>query len=248
MTEPPGAISSCPRMSASTAFRKTRLHAQRSPSNSLLQVRKGRCGRCLPGACRSSRRGASAGAFSGRTKRQTVGVRSSRSRQRSLSPRVALPCRRASGSTHTCWSWTALGVHAEASALNRIVPFSTQSQERPSSICAAVRRRKPTGSRRSGSTPSSSSCVSAQAGTSRSRSSSVAARRPARPGLRRLVEHVDRLAGPVLAWTRHDELGGAPELGDRLLLADDHARRASWPRRPRTPSSPRPDGTTFAPK
>ena len=40
------------------------------------------------------------------------------------------------------------GVHAEASALNRIVPPSRQSQERPSSICIRVRQRKPAGSRR----------------------------------------------------------------------------------------------------
>ena len=60
------------------------------------------------------------------------------------------------GSVHTCCSWTALGVQADASALNRITPSSTQSHERPSSIWVRVRQRKPSGSRRSGSTPSSS--------------------------------------------------------------------------------------------
>ena len=54
-------------------------------------------------------------------------------------------------------------------------------------------------------------------------------RRPetARAGRRRLVEHVDRLAGPILARARHHRPGGAPELSDRLFLADDHARHAA---------------------
>src|SRR5262245_1450448 len=53
-------------------------------------------------------------------------------------------------------------------------------------------------------------------------------RRPqsARPRFRRLVEDVDGLPGPVLARPRHREPGGTPELADRFLLADDHARHA----------------------
>src|SRR5947209_5030723 len=49
-------------------------------------------------------------------------------------PRCAFLRIRTAGSTHTCWICTAAGVHADASALNRIVPFSAHSHERPSSI------------------------------------------------------------------------------------------------------------------
>src|SRR2546421_3193116 len=63
-----------------------------------------------------------------------------------------------------------------------MTPSSSQSHERRSSICARVRQRKPSGSRRSGSIPISSRCASAQAGTSSSRSRAVAARKPVSPG------------------------------------------------------------------
>ena len=58
---------------------------------------------------------------------------------------------------------------------------------------------EPFGSARSGSLPSSSSWAAAQAGTSRSRSSSIASRRPVFARLRGLVDHEDGLAGAVLA-------------------------------------------------
>ena len=53
-----------------------------------------------------------------RTKSVTIGVRSSSSRQRSRIPRAPYPRPRSGGSTHTCCTWTAAGVQAEASALN----------------------------------------------------------------------------------------------------------------------------------
>jgi hypothetical protein len=114
--------------------------------------------------------------FSARTNRHTVGTLSSSRRQSSDSPLVPFPRRRAEGSTHTCWSWTAEGVHADASALKRITPSSTQSHDLPCSICVRVRQRKPSGSRLIGSSPSSCSWAAAQAGRSSSRSSGVAGR------------------------------------------------------------------------
>ena len=109
--------------------------------------------------------------LSARTKRQTRGTRSSSSRTRSRSPRCAYPCPRTSGSTQTCWSWTAWRPRRRL-GLEEDRPSSvTQIHERPSSICCSVRRRKPSASAAIGSRPSSPSCVATQAGRSSSKSS-----------------------------------------------------------------------------
>src|SRR5437899_3043041 len=50
-----------------------------------------------------------------------------------------------------------------------MTPSSSQTHDRPSSIWASVRQRKPSASRASGSRPSSSSCAAAHAGRSRAR-------------------------------------------------------------------------------
>ena len=116
--------------------------------------------------------------------------------------------------------------------MKRIVPFSSQIHERPSPICACVRQRKPSGSRSSGLIPISSSCAAAHAGTS---SVEVGERRLAQAGLarlRRLLEHVDGLARPVLARSRHPRAGRVPQLVDRVLLADHHPRAARRGRAP----------------
>ena len=126
--------------------------------------------------------------FSARTNRQTAGTSASSNRMRSRRARSAYPRRRTGGSTQTCWSCTALGVHADASALKRITPPSSQIHERPSSICTRVRQRNPFGSRRRGSTPSSSKCAFAHAGTRTSRSPRVAGRSPVSPASGGAVE------------------------------------------------------------
>src|SRR4051794_1071705 len=119
--------------------------------------------------------------FSVRTNSVTTGVCASRARQRSRIPRKPFRRPRASGSTHTCCTCTASGVHADASALKRTTSSSSQSHDRPSSICARVRHLNPSASAASGSRPSSARCAAAHAGTSRSRSASVAGRSPVSP-------------------------------------------------------------------
>jgi hypothetical protein len=101
--------------------------------------------------------------------------------------------------------------------LNRIVPFSAQIHERPSSICDCVCQRKPAGSRRSGSMPSSS----------RQEEVEVAERGLAQPGrarLRLLVEDVDGLSRSVVLRPGQPPPSGLPELVDRRLVPDDHPR------------------------
>ena len=87
------------------------------------------------------------------------------------------------GSTHTCWSCTASGVQADASALKRIAPSSTQSHERPS---LDLRPRPPAEAVRVARERIDAELLLVRAprtpGTSRSRSASVAARRPVSPG------------------------------------------------------------------
>ena len=72
--------------------------------------------------------------------------------------------------------------------------------------------------------PISSRCAAAHAGTSSSRSSSVGGAQARLPRLGRLLEHVDGLARPVVARIRHPSPHLGPQLVDRRLLADDHAR------------------------
>ena len=70
----------------------------------------------------------------------------------------------------------------------------------------------------------------------------VAARRPVLARLRRLLDHVHRLARTVVARRRHPLAHRVPELGHRALLADDHPRVAAQRRAPRTRRSPRRPG------
>ena len=106
----------------------------------------------------------------------------------------------------------------------------------------------PSGSRLSASTPSSSKCVAAQAGTSSGRSSTVAARRPVSLTRRRLLDHIHRLSGSVLPRPRH---------GEGVSTVQSWVTASSFPMIMRVPraavssakaSQPRPDGTTLAPK
>ena len=75
--------------------------------------------------------------------------RSAREQKAAQVGEAAFPIALAShgGSTQTCCSWTARSVQADASALKRTVPPSSQSQLRPSSICVRVRHSKSAGSR-----------------------------------------------------------------------------------------------------
>ena len=98
------------------------------------------------------------------------------------------------------------GVQADASALNRITPSSSQTHERPSSICARVRQRKPFGSRRSGSTPSSSSCAPRTRGRAASRSTASRARSPVHPAR-------------AASWRRRRAGRGGPRVAGRACAA-----------------------------
>ena len=186
-----------------------------------------------------------AGAFSGRTKRQTVGVLSRRIRQRWRSPRLGMSWLRAAGSTQTCWSWTALGVQAEASALKRIVPSSAHSHDRRSWIWPRVRL----GTRRD---RARADPRRAPRGVSPRRRATAgrcprrgpAARCPHRQAAGRARRRVAP-AGPRAEQTC--EPRQTPEVGHRLFVADDHSCRRLG-RRPAKAPQPSPDGTTFAPK
>jgi len=167
-------------------------------------------------------------------------------RQRSRSPRAPYPLRRTNGSTQTCWSWTAEGVQADASALNRITSSSIQSQDRPSSIWLRVRQRKPSVSRRIGSTPSSSSCAAAQAGSRISKSSNVARRSPVPPGSGSSV--ITKTGWPGRSSRGRGSLDRAaahssPTARDSPMSIRGAARATSRAK----PPHPRPDGTAFAP-
>jgi hypothetical protein len=52
----------------------------------------------------------------------------------------------------------------------------------------------------------------------------VAAPKPRVAGRRRLVDHEDGLAGPIVARLRHPRLQVIPQLADCALVTDDHAR------------------------
>ena len=156
------------------------------------------------------------------------------------------PRPRAAGSTQTCCSWTACGVQADASALKRIVPFSSPEPRPAFADLGARPPAKAVGIRSSGSTPISSSCAAAHAGTSRSRSAGVASRSPVSSALGRLVDHVDRLTGPVDPRRRRSlpaRSQSSPTACSSPMIIrarPDSASRAKA-------AQPDPDGTTFAP-
>ena len=127
MSPSPGGVELTP----SSAF--VRAWACRTRSSVL---KTARCGSRARAPCRPPRRARIAGAFSARTKRHTAGTSLEQEPDRSRSARGRVPLPRTAGSTQTCCSCTASGVHAEASALKRITPFSIHAHERPSSICA----------------------------------------------------------------------------------------------------------------
>ena len=104
--------------------------------------------------------------------------------------------------------------------MKRMVPPSAQSQERPSSICARVRQRNPSGSRSSGSIPISSRWAAAHAGRSRSKSSGVAARKPV---YEKIAARVLPDGGFLYLWhpqvliARSDRLDGYTQMPDGLV-------------------------------
>ena len=188
------------------------------------------------------------GAFSARTKRHTGRhpLEQQAARDREGHGR-ACPCRRAAGSTQTCCSCTAVGVQADASALNRITPSSTHSHERPSSICdarapaEAVRVAVAAGRRRA-----PRSCAAAHAGHEQLE---VVERRGPQAGVagRRRLVGSRRRAGPGRSsrGAGRRERAASHSSETALLLADQHPRprRAATPRRRRR--SREPEGTTF---
>ena len=171
------------------------------------------------------RRGSPARSPDGRRGRRAAPARAA-CRQRSRIPRWAFLRPRALGSTQTCWSCTRVGVHADASALNRIVP---SSDPEPGTALADLRLGAPAKAVRvatSGSMPISSWCAAAHAGTSASRSASVAAPQAGVARLRRMLDHVDGLPGTVLPGRGHGTAAAAQSSDDRALLADQHPRTA----------------------
>ena len=196
---------------------------------------------------RSSRRARSPARSRRGRRGRRVGTRSSSSRTRSRSPRSPLPTPRATGSAHTCWSWTASGVHADASALKRMTP-SSHPDPRPALL--DLRARAPAKAVRVAHQriDPELGLVCRRAG--RDEQVEIRRARGAKPALSRLGDGrdgVDRLAGPVLSRPRQPARDRVPQLGHGALLADQHPRPGTQPsRRAKTPQ-PEPEGTTFAP-
>ena len=207
VTSPPGGMSSCRRMSSSTRS----LTAARS-------------GSCRDGACRPFRRGGSrARSRDGRTGTRPGSPRAAGG-QRSRRARCAFPWFRASGSTQTCWSWTALGVHADASALNRIVSVLPPD---PRSAVVDLRLRPPAKAVRIGAERIAAELLLVRGRAGRHEQLEVVRRRLAQAGaarLRRFVDHEDGLAGTILTWRAVVRRNRLPELGHRFFAADDHPR------------------------
>ena len=202
-------------------------------------------------ASRSSRRARIAGAFSARTNRQTRRHALEQQPAEVAQPalRVAAPRARA-GRPRPAGAGPPSGVHAEASALKRI---DAVLDPEPRAALLDLRRACASGSRPGRAAADRAraprSCAAAHAGTSSSRSSSVAARSPVPPGVRRLVEHVDGLARPVLARPRQRAVRRVPELAtprpaSPIIMRG--AARAASPRE-RAAALAR-TGTTFAPR
>ena len=108
--------------------------------------------------------------------------------------------------------------------MNRILPFSVQSQERPSSICVRVRHRNPSGSARERVAAELLLVGGGAGGHKQVEVVDVASRSPVFARLRGLVDHVDGLARPVFPRRGVVRRSRVPELSDGLLPADDHAR------------------------
>ena len=156
------------------------------------------------------------------------GVSSSSSRQRSRRARCAFPWFRASGSTQTCWSCMALGVHAEASALKRIVPFSPRSttgRRRSAPACASESRPDRRGAGRCRAPPRARRRRPARAARGRPASPRAGRCRPAQAGPRSR-----RRAGRDGPRAARGMAGAQPPPRARPTassLADDHPRAAS---------------------
>ena len=166
-------------------------------------IKRSRCDMPARAACRSPRTRESPAHSPGRTNRQTFDTCLSSSRQRSRMPRCAYPRPRTDGSTHTCWICTVDGVHAEASALKRIVSPSSHTQERRSSIWLL---RPPAEARRIALQRIGSDLLLVRRRACRQKPVEVGGRRLAQSGvsrLRRLADRVDGLPGPVVAWSAH---------------------------------------------
>ena len=121
--------SSCSRMKRSTRSRSSSIRRLCLEDEGAI--------RQLARPSRSSRTAEARASFSGRTKRQTVGDCASSRRHRSASARARSPAGARADRPRPAAAARPLGVHADASALKRITPSSSQSQERPSSICCA---------------------------------------------------------------------------------------------------------------
>ena len=202
-----------------------------------------------PPHAESTRRARSPASFSGRTKRHTWRRRPRAGPGRGRRGRASRSRGpRSSGSTQTCWSCTALarprgrlGLEEDlavlapdpAPALLDLHPRAPLEERRVAGV--ARRSRPPRG------TPS------AAAGTSRSRSSCVAARSPLSPG-------AGGSSSTYTGWPGRSSSGS----GSRLRASPPRARSRPAPRRrssaarrprpgPRSRPSRAPDGTTFAP-
>ena len=200
------------------------------------------CGRSGRAACRSRRRrGSPARSPGGRT-----GTRSGRGRAaagRGRASRAArCRARERTGSTQTCWIWTALGVHADASALKRIDAV-LDPQPRPALLDLAARApAEPVRVLRERIDPDLL-LVRRRAG----RQQQAVVLEPRRPeaGLARLgrvVDRVDGLAGPVVARLGHPVADRVPQLVDGRLVPDHHPARCRAARARRTRRSRRRPG------
>ena len=108
--------------------------------------------------------------------------------------------------------------------MKRILPPSSQSHERPSSIWTRVRQRKLSGSRASGIDPELLEVRGRARGDEPGEILGDRGAEARLAGLRRLAQHVDRLAGPVVARRREELARALPQLADGALVADDHPR------------------------
>ena len=166
--------------------------------------------------------------FSGRTNKQTEGTRSRRSRHRSRIPRCAYPRFRACGSTQTCCLRKAprrrprgrLGLEPEDAVLE-------PEPRAPVLDLHALRQRVAVRSPADVLDPDLFRCAAAQAGTSRSRSASVALQ-PRVSRRRRRVEDEHRLARPVVARPGHARLRRPPTARPLRPPPHDHMRLPAY--------------------
>ena len=188
--------------------------ACRASTSSLKAARSGSRGRGHPDAVVEPDRRHVVGADEGR---RSAHARAAGGSGRA-GPGFRSPCR-APPDRSTCCSCTARGVQADASALKRMTPPSSQSHERPSSICASASESRRVAPERVD--PELTLVGERACGHEALEIGELGRPQPAPPA-RGLGDRVDGLARPVLAGRGELLLRRLPELGHRTLLADQH--------------------------